>query len=1016
MIPSPNLDDKTYADIMAEAIRLIPRYCPEWTNHNPADPGMTLLELFAWMSEMTIYRLNKVPDKTYLALLDLIGLSPVPPQPSKALLHFSAVEGYERPILVRKGLQVSAGQGGQDETILFETEKDLAVTSNRLVACIGSENGLVTDHSGQLDSPSGGFFLFGGTDHIERFLYVMSSAFGFLVDDNTVSVTFDTALAISSVNEELVNFLSWEYWNGQKWVAMEAKRSAGGEKRQDNQVFFEGPYDIQPTQVDGHEGFCLRGSLQELPGSLSAFDIDRVLAKLLFRGAGFGPDLCLCNTENMVFHELDQNKEFAAFVGTPKYNDAFYLASDAILSKEDSRIIINFVMGEALSNTEERRDLVLKYEFWNGREWRILGESRSGGRTLPSGPYGFSDTTEALSVSGEVHFERPATMRTTEIYGQEHWWLRIRISAGDFGASGQYHANGQGNVDWDFNQPIRLPPVNRIRLKYDSKKKPVDRVISWYDFTFFHHEAAFAANQELLAKNEPMKSVTLIRVKNELRPVTYLGFEKVFPEGNTPLYIRVEERAKVKPGSSHESSWLENPAVHRRLLSLKWEYWSGSAWTVLEVTDATDYFHESGFVEFRVPKNLKKHREFGQELFWIRLVFESGSFETQPFVQRILLNSVYAWNRRTYHNEVLGTSNGGLNQEFRVMRMPVLPGMQLMVREDALLPAKERELILAEEGPEAVEVRRDPETQQEEVWVRYHQVENFHASTSISRHYVLDYQSGKLYFGDGRRGMVPPRIKNNLVIRSYQTGGGAVGNVTVGRVSVLRDNVPYIASVTNPFPAEGGADLEGLDDLKYRAAGVFKSLNRAVTAEDFEWLAREASASVARAKCLSHSGPNGEIVIVVVPVSESLTEDLKEAPVPTPELLRRVKEFLDARKLIGTVLRIDPPVYKPVSVKLRVALKKGSRDRQLVKEDVEAKIRRALHPLYGGDGKGWPFGTSLTGTAVFQTVEDVSDVHHVEEIRLIDESIGHEVEKISLSEAELVAVRMVQIDERIYEF
>ena len=54
MIPTPKLDDRTYADIIAEAVRLIPRYCPEWTNHNPSDPGITILELCAWMTEMIL--------------------------------------------------------------------------------------------------------------------------------------------------------------------------------------------------------------------------------------------------------------------------------------------------------------------------------------------------------------------------------------------------------------------------------------------------------------------------------------------------------------------------------------------------------------------------------------------------------------------------------------------------------------------------------------------------------------------------------------------------------------------------------------------------------------------------------------------------------------------------------------------------------------------------------------------------------------------------------------------------
>jgi hypothetical protein len=72
-IKPPNLDDRRYEDILAEAQALIPQYCPEWTNLGDADPGMTLVQLFSWMTELTIYRLNRVPDKTYVHFLNFIG-------------------------------------------------------------------------------------------------------------------------------------------------------------------------------------------------------------------------------------------------------------------------------------------------------------------------------------------------------------------------------------------------------------------------------------------------------------------------------------------------------------------------------------------------------------------------------------------------------------------------------------------------------------------------------------------------------------------------------------------------------------------------------------------------------------------------------------------------------------------------------------------------------------------------------------------------------------------------------
>lgn len=72
----PDLDDRSFDDLMKEALSLIPVYSKEWTNHNPSDPGITLLELFAWLSEMVIYRINRIPDESYINFLKLLAGAP----------------------------------------------------------------------------------------------------------------------------------------------------------------------------------------------------------------------------------------------------------------------------------------------------------------------------------------------------------------------------------------------------------------------------------------------------------------------------------------------------------------------------------------------------------------------------------------------------------------------------------------------------------------------------------------------------------------------------------------------------------------------------------------------------------------------------------------------------------------------------------------------------------------------------------------------------------------------------
>ncbi|MFO5440195.1 MAG: baseplate J/gp47 family protein [Dolichospermum sp.] len=71
-LPLPNLDDHSYDDLVQEAIALIPLEYPEWTDHNPTDTGIILIELFAWLTEMTLYQINQIPDQNYASFVSLL--------------------------------------------------------------------------------------------------------------------------------------------------------------------------------------------------------------------------------------------------------------------------------------------------------------------------------------------------------------------------------------------------------------------------------------------------------------------------------------------------------------------------------------------------------------------------------------------------------------------------------------------------------------------------------------------------------------------------------------------------------------------------------------------------------------------------------------------------------------------------------------------------------------------------------------------------------------------------------
>ena len=93
-LPLPNLDDRRWVDLVEEGQALIPLYAREtWTDHNAHDPGITLMELFAWIAEMDIYQLNRILDRHKLKFLALVDIAPYPPRPACTVLSFTRTDG-----------------------------------------------------------------------------------------------------------------------------------------------------------------------------------------------------------------------------------------------------------------------------------------------------------------------------------------------------------------------------------------------------------------------------------------------------------------------------------------------------------------------------------------------------------------------------------------------------------------------------------------------------------------------------------------------------------------------------------------------------------------------------------------------------------------------------------------------------------------------------------------------------------------------------------------------------------
>jgi predicted phage baseplate assembly protein len=134
-LPKSDLDDRTFKDLVDECLLRIPRYCPEWTNHNPSDPGVTLIELFAWLTDQMLLRFNQVPRRNYVAFLELLGMQLQPPAPAHTVLSFylTRPQDAQRSIpAIPAGAEVATERTETEMAILFSTDRELPLGLPRI--------------------------------------------------------------------------------------------------------------------------------------------------------------------------------------------------------------------------------------------------------------------------------------------------------------------------------------------------------------------------------------------------------------------------------------------------------------------------------------------------------------------------------------------------------------------------------------------------------------------------------------------------------------------------------------------------------------------------------------------------------------------------------------------------------------------------------------------------------------------------------------------------------------------
>ncbi len=263
---APDLDNLRFQkDLVDEARRRIIRYCPDWTDYNVSDPGITLIELFAWMTEMIVYRLNQVPDKNHLKFMELLGMQLKPASSARVPLTFRLSvpfpidPGNDTFTTVPVGTEVATRPEKGEAEVIFTTEKSLVIAPpkikwlyrNREFDTNWLEKGKFQALNDNRPQEGDAFYLgFDATQDISG--YILQLEFQ----------CEDVATGIDKDNPPLV----WECSSGNldEWLEVRPSLDDGEEdtteglNSPDGKLVLYLPLRMRPTEIQGREAYWIR--------------------------------------------------------------------------------------------------------------------------------------------------------------------------------------------------------------------------------------------------------------------------------------------------------------------------------------------------------------------------------------------------------------------------------------------------------------------------------------------------------------------------------------------------------------------------------------------------------------------------------------------------------------------------------------------------------------------------------------------------------------------------------------
>lgn len=988
-------------DVEARIAELAAAYTPEWHyEKNDPDIGAAIAGIFANQMQENLGMYDEVIEKYHTEFVNMLDISLLPAKPSSALVLFDLISDTVPGMEVARGTQLLAQPDDMDHPVVFETCNSIYVSNasletafmtngreGRIMPLLGSYKSQQLIPDRQTDEAAEGedqneqpqqlkpFPIFGSMPDISKNALLFYHESVFDTEDNPLYVR------ITGAPELIEKILQGSYRFGYYGAVglcefaevtqtkepdtLMLRRESGAPKPQTVEI---GQRSYHLLILEAHEPVTENISVERVEfsseGRAQAAQFVHNGTTDLDVGAfdPFGDTLALYQ-ECYIGHDNYFAKSGAVITLSFDVSYPEHLVELTKQQEQENLKIIKrkprVIYQDAPADTYAEE---ISIEYFNGIGWKKL-ECRQEYRQL------FAKDTKGRY---ELSFVCPSDWMATATGAYDSRALRLQLL----------------KADNCYMRPCvhHYPQITGLTIAYCYHEQYVEPV---------RLEAVCATQRRDCTKAlKEHRGFVAFSVSCYSDDAVYLGFNNRMEAGPVSILFDIAE------GTCYDG------------LRCSFSYSTRTGFRQMKVIDHTANFTRTGTVLFMPQSDMARQTLEGKSMYWIRITRSRSRRDDEPEdmlprINQIRMNAVQVANIETKEEQDFFLDEVLPNMQFSLGTDRILD-IDLWVNERDRHTGKEMQQMLAD-TPDEVRAEYDSRGEIVAFYVKWKERERLDDSDE-KKGYVLDRMNNRLLFGDGIS-MDVPRVTDHVAFKvRVRCCEGQLGNVDAGMISGVQSQFLFLNTVSNPYHAYGGSNMETMDAALERGANILRSRRRLVSISDYKREIMSYSDAIAQVQCITGRRIDGasdpDAVTFVV-----LLKNYRVGSYNFHNLAEELRQHLcNACEL--TIAPEHIHIVEPVFVDVCVDVWAKSmlmEDSFEIRAELTDCLTKYLDPVESEGGTGWKIGVMPKKNQLLMKLNVLKSRAIVRKLLLIakytDESGSHEVELAQLQENPFMVCR-----------